>query len=74
MAKPRFKDKRAVTAEEHQRILAAEKNPGRSLFYRLLWEIGAAQSDAAALRAEQIDWKTRTLSFQRMKTGTWSAR
>lgn len=70
--KPRFKDKRAITAEEHLRILAAEKNPERSLFYRLLWEIGAAQSDAAALRAEQIDWKTRTLSFQRMKTGTWS--
>lgn len=67
-----FKAKRALTAEEHQRILAAEKNPERALYYQLLWEIGAAQSDAAALCADQIDWTTRTLSFQRMKTGTWS--
>ncbi|MHC1763420.1 MAG: tyrosine-type recombinase/integrase [Verrucomicrobiia bacterium] len=70
--KPRFGEKRAITRAEHERILAAEKNRERNLFYQLLWEIGAAQSDAASLKAEQIDWSTRVLSFQRMKTGTWS--
>ncbi|HTH49524.1 MAG TPA: tyrosine-type recombinase/integrase [Candidatus Limnocylindria bacterium] len=70
--KQRYGDKRAITANEQQRILAAEKNVERAIYYRLLWEIGAAQSDAAALRAENIDWTTRTLSFQRQKTGSWS--
>ena len=63
------KPKRGLTLDEHQRILAAEKNPERNLYYQLLWEIGAAQSDAANLTAEAIDWKTRTLTYFRMKTG-----
>jgi len=67
--KPSFKLKRALTAEEHQRILVAEKNPERHFFYQLLWEIGASQSDAAALRADNIDWASRTLTYFRMKTG-----
>ncbi len=70
--KPIFRNKRAVSPEEHERILASEKNSERNRFYQLLWEIGAAQSDAASLSTEQIDWKSQTLSFQRMKTGTWS--
>jgi hypothetical protein len=67
--KPQFKDKRGITLAEHQRILAAEKNPERSLFYRLLWEIGPSQSDAAMLTAENVDWPTRSLTYFRMKTG-----
>jgi integrase len=67
--KPRFKSKRGITLVEHQRILAAEKNPERNLFYQLLWEIGSSQSDAASLTAENIDWPTRTLTYFRMKTG-----
>jgi hypothetical protein len=38
------KTKRGATPEEHHRILAAEKNSGRSFYYQLLWKIGAAQS------------------------------
>ena len=63
--------KRAITWEEHQRIVQAEKNRERQLFYELLWEIGAAQSDAASLDATHIDWENRTFSFQRRKTGAW---
>jgi integrase len=65
----RFKSKRGITLAEHQRILAAEKNPERNLFYQLLWEIGSSQSDAARLTAENIDWPTRSLTYFRMKTG-----
>jgi hypothetical protein len=36
------KPKRAITKEEHERILAAENNPARRLYYQLLWETGAA--------------------------------
>ena len=67
--KLRFKSKRGITLAEHQRILAAEKNPERNLFYQLLWEIGSSQSDAAMLTAENIDWPTRSLTYFRMKTG-----
>jgi hypothetical protein len=54
--------KRAVTQEEHARIIAAEKNTERKLYYELLWETGAAQTDAANLTAENIDRATNVLS------------
>ena len=49
--------------------MAAEKNVERRLYYEFLWETGAAQTDAAEFRAEQIDWQRRILSYQRQKTG-----
>ena len=64
-----FKPKRAITLAEHQRILAAEKHPERNLYYQLLWEVGASQSDAAMLTAENIDRKSNTLFYSRLKTG-----
>ena len=68
----RFKAKRGISWAEHQRILQAEKNPERRLYYDFLWESGASQTDAAQLRAEQIDWPQKTLSYQRQKTGSWA--
>jgi integrase len=65
------KPKRGVSAEEHQKIISTECNKERQLYYKLLWEIGAAQSDGAALTTENINWKERILSFQRQKTGAW---
>ncbi len=61
--------KRAVTPEEHQRILANENNAERKLYYELLWEIGSAQTDGSNLKAENVDWKKRLLSYHRQKTG-----
>jgi|SRR5688572_11756507 len=52
--KVKFKEKRAITLEEHQRIVAREKNPQWNAFYRLCWLVGASQSDLAQLRAEDI--------------------
>ena len=81
--KPVFKQKRAITAEEHAAIIAAEaaaaeRNQGsrnsdrphydeRRDFYELLWHTGAAQSDAACLLAEDINWSTRTICYSRKK-------
>ena len=81
--RPVFKSKRAITAEEHCRIIAAEtaaaeRNRGsrnsdgphydeRRDFYELLWHTGAAQSDAACLLAEDVDWHQRTISYSRKK-------
>ncbi len=67
------KQRRAVTQDEHAKILAAEKNPERLAYYELLWETGCSQMDAANLHAEDIDWTTRVLTYQRAKLGTDSA-
>lgn len=62
--------KRAITADEHRRIIEREMNEERRALYELLWHLGASQSDAANLKAENIDWEARTISFSRKKTGT----
>jgi integrase len=64
----RFKDKRAITWEEHCKIIAREQNPERKAFYQLAWYLGASQSDLAHLQAEDVDWQTRIICFVRMKT------
>ena len=35
--KPQYQDKRAMTAEEHQKIIEREKNTERRAFYELAW-------------------------------------
>lgn len=64
-----FKEKRAITLEEHQKIVAAEGNPERKSFYQLCWHLGASQGDIANLKGEDIDWENNTVSFFRKKTG-----
>ena len=66
--KVRFKDKRAITWEEHCRIVDRERNAERRAFYELAWHLGASQSDLANLQAEDIDWESHIVSFERMKT------
>jgi integrase len=64
----RFGSRRAITREEHERIVQNETNPERKAFYELCWHLGGAQSDVANLCAEDIDWQGRTISFRRAKT------
>ena len=66
--KPTFKKKRAVTADEHRRIVERERNPERRNYYEVLWHTGGAQTDIASLLAENIDWPKRVLTFFRCKT------
>lgn len=66
----RFKEKRALKLEEHQRILAAEVNAERKVFYQVCGHLGASQGDIASLKGEDIDWSSNTLSFFRRKTGS----
>jgi integrase len=65
----RHKDRRAITAEEHQMIIEREHNPEIRAYYQLLWHLGGSQTDIAELTAADIDWKDRTISYQRRKTG-----
>jgi len=65
-----FKERRGVTFEEHQKILASEQNPEWRAYYEMLWHLGGSQTDIATLRAEDIDWTFQTISYSRMKTGS----
>lgn len=67
--KTEAKPKRAITWAEHVKIVQAEKNDERRLYYELLWEIGASQTDAALLTDENIDWPSNVISYHRHKTG-----
>jgi integrase len=66
---PKYGEKRGIKAEEQAKILASEKNVERGLYYRLLWEIGASQSDGAALSHKNVDWLSGKLRYNRMKNG-----
>src|ERR1039457_5986710 len=55
------KDRRGLTLAEHPSILASEKKAEWKLFLELLWETGAAQSDSANFKAEDVDWQSRTI-------------
>ena len=64
------KERRGITLEEHQTLLAREKKAEWKLYLELLWETGASQGDAVNFKAEDIDWPTRTLAYFRQKTGS----
>ena len=72
--KIRSQSKRAITAEEHAAVIASEKNAERRAYYELLYETGAAQTDAANLTAEDIDWQNGVLVlvYRRKKLGPFS--
>jgi len=63
------RSRRAITREEHERILAREHNPELNAFYALMWHLGGSQSDIASLRAEDVDWNDRCIIYRRRKTG-----
>jgi len=69
--KPSKNPKRGITFDEHTKIIAAEKNEERKHYYEMLWLIGAAQTDCSLLSDKNIDWKNRTIAYQRKKTGEW---
>src|ERR1700730_2938918 len=70
--KIRSQSKRAITAEEHAAVIASEKSIERRSYYELLYETGAAQTDAADLTAEDIDCQNGVLVYRRKKLGPFS--
>lgn len=82
--KIKHKEKRGITAAEHQSIIEAEtaaarRNQGsrngdhphydeRRDFYELCWHLGGSQSDIAHLHAEDIDYKRHAFAYSRKKT------
>ncbi len=65
--KIRYKVRRSITSEEHQRVVNAESDEERALYYGFLWETGGSQSDIANLSRSNVDHVNNVLSFQRKK-------
>ena len=63
-----FRPKRAITFAEHAAIVEREGNPERKAYYELLWHLGGAQGDIAALNAEDVDLENRVITYRRKKT------
>jgi integrase len=61
---------RAITADEHKKIIERETNPERRGFYQLCWELGGSQGDVASLTADNIDWQNNCVCYSRDKTET----
>jgi len=64
-----YRGKRGITQEEHDLIVSRETNLELRSFYWCCWHVGGSQSDIAHLKAEDIDWPARVISFFRSKTG-----
>lgn len=72
---------RALTRKEHESIVAYERDTirrgrpnaklglERALYYEMLWNTGAAQTDGANIKAENINWDQGRLVYYRQKTG-----
>ncbi len=65
----RAKPRRAITESEHRAIVSNEPHQERRAYYEMLWLTGAAQSDAAELTAENIDWRENVIAYRRKKLG-----
>ena len=59
------KARRGITLKEHEHLLTFAKGAEWNLYLQLLWETGAAQTDAALLKADDIDWQARTVTYFR---------
>jgi integrase len=68
--KVRYGKRRAITEEEHLRILRSENLLVYQLYYQLCWELGASQSDVAKLHSRDIQYSENCITFQRQKLKT----
>jgi integrase len=65
-----FKEKRAITWDEHLKIIDREPNLEKKAFYELCWHLGGSQGDIASLSGENIDWSEKTIAYRRRKSAT----
>ena len=70
--KSEAKAKERSLPKNMQQSSLQKKMPERRAYYELLYETGAAQTDAANLTAEDIDWQNGVLVYRRKKLGPFS--
>jgi hypothetical protein len=65
--KLRTKRAKAITADQHARLVAAEKDAEFRNYLQMLWEIGGAQTDTARLHRDNVDLFNRRITYTRQK-------
>lgn len=65
--KIRYASLHGITREQHEAVLRVTPNKEYRLYFELLWHTGGSQTDIASLTAEDIDWGTRRLYYERQK-------
>jgi integrase len=65
--KMKKKPRRAITATEHEKLLAGTSDSEWRLYLQLLWFTGASQTDGANFTDKNINWTNRVLSYDRSK-------
>jgi len=65
--KLRTKKMQAITADQHARLVATEKNDEFRHYLQMLWEIGGAQTDTARLHRNNVDLFNRRITYNRQK-------
>jgi len=64
----RYKERRAITWDEHSRIVAREGNAERKGLLPTRVASGGLPRRSAALHGEDVDWASGTITYVRMKT------
>jgi hypothetical protein len=65
--KLRTKKAKAITAEQHARLVATGKDDEFRRYLQMLWEIGGAQTDTARLHRDNVDLFNRRITYNRQK-------
>lgn len=63
------KERRGITRDEHDALLAKEASEERRNYYEMLWHTGASQTDGSRLSQGNVDWGERVITYIRAKTG-----
>jgi integrase len=65
--KLRTQKTKAITAEQHARLITNEKDDEFRRYLRMLWEMGGAQTDTARLHRDNVDLFNRRITYNRQK-------
>ncbi len=65
--KIRYKKRRGIRLDEHQKLVESEWDQEWRLYYEMLWHTGGAQSDIACLHRDNVDAERGILCYTRMK-------
>ena len=65
--KLRTQKTKAITAEQHLRLVETEPDAEFKNYLKMLWEIGGAQTDTARLHRDNIDLFNRRITYNRKK-------
>jgi integrase len=65
--KIKYANRHGITREQHEAVLKFTPNKEYRLYFELLWHTGGSQTDIASLQAEDINWGTRRLYYERQK-------